>query len=168
MTTEPPKRRWFQFRLRTLLIVVLVLSMPLSWFAWRMERARRQRAAVEAIEQVGGYVGYNAYPIPPPGMVRVVPTPKPSWLRNLLGIDFFENVVYVFLPNGDASDFDLEQFKGLPNLRELRFKDPPVSVDELEHLREIEGLQILGLPQDVTSADVERLQEALPNCKIDY
>ena len=33
MTTTPPKRRrWLQFRLRALLIAVLVLSVPLQWF----------------------------------------------------------------------------------------------------------------------------------------
>ena len=48
-----PKRRFLQFRLRTLLIAVLVLSLPLSWFAVKMERARRQREAVEVIERLG-------------------------------------------------------------------------------------------------------------------
>ena len=55
MENERPKRRkWFQFRLRTLLIVVLVLSLPLSWFAWRMDRARRQWETLEEIERLGG------------------------------------------------------------------------------------------------------------------
>ena len=59
MTNDHPNRRWFQFRLRTLLIVVLVLSLPLSWFAVRMERARRQRAAVEAVSELGAIVYYD-------------------------------------------------------------------------------------------------------------
>lgn len=46
--------RWFQFRLRTLLVAILLLSLPLSWFGWRLEEARRQRKAVEAIRQMGG------------------------------------------------------------------------------------------------------------------
>jgi len=32
------------------LLAVLVISLPLSWFAVRMNKARKQRAAVEAIE----------------------------------------------------------------------------------------------------------------------
>lgn len=60
MTDESPKRRrWFQFRLRTLLIAALVLSLPLSWFAWRMEKAKRQREAVQAIEKLGGEAYYD-------------------------------------------------------------------------------------------------------------
>jgi hypothetical protein len=49
-----PKRRWFQFGLRTLLIAFLVLSLPFSWFAVRMESTRKQREAVEAIRKAGG------------------------------------------------------------------------------------------------------------------
>ncbi len=37
--SDQKRRRWLQFRLRTLLIAILVLSLPLSWFAARMERA---------------------------------------------------------------------------------------------------------------------------------
>jgi hypothetical protein len=53
----PKRRRWLQFRLRTLLIAVLVLSLPLSWFAVRRERARRQRATIESL---GGRVSYDS------------------------------------------------------------------------------------------------------------
>ena len=59
MTAQAKRRRWFQFRLRTLLTAVLVLSLPLSCFAVRMDRARRQREAVEAIKHIGGEVWYD-------------------------------------------------------------------------------------------------------------
>lgn len=50
MTENAPKLRWFQFRLRTLLVAVLVLSLPLSWFTVRMERRRRQQNVVATID----------------------------------------------------------------------------------------------------------------------
>lgn len=53
MTDERP--RYFQFRVRTLILSVLVLSLPLSCLAVVVDRARRQREAVEAIEQLGGW-----------------------------------------------------------------------------------------------------------------
>jgi hypothetical protein len=57
MTTDSTKRRrWFQFRLRTLLIVVFMLSLPLSWFAVEMDRARRLRETREAVYSLGGRV----------------------------------------------------------------------------------------------------------------
>jgi hypothetical protein len=33
-----PRRRWFRFSLRTLLIVVTVLAIPLGWVGWRLGR----------------------------------------------------------------------------------------------------------------------------------
>jgi hypothetical protein len=42
-------RRRFQFSFRALLLFVVALSVPLGWFAWESERARRQREAVEAM-----------------------------------------------------------------------------------------------------------------------
>jgi len=54
-----PKRHWNQFSLRTLLVFVLVLSVPLGWFAMTMQRARRQREAVEGIRELYGDVSYD-------------------------------------------------------------------------------------------------------------
>ena len=56
-TNEPPKRRrWFQFRLRTLLIAILLLSLPLSWFAVRLNKVRKQELTIKEIYRLGGVV----------------------------------------------------------------------------------------------------------------
>jgi hypothetical protein len=52
-------RRRFQFSFRSLLVFVVAVSVPLGWFAWEMEEARRQREAAEAIRKVGGIVWYD-------------------------------------------------------------------------------------------------------------
>ena len=49
------RRRWFQFSIRTVLVVVTVLCVALS--LWVVP-AERQRRAVEAIEKRGGIVFY--------------------------------------------------------------------------------------------------------------
>ena len=59
MTEERPKRRWYQFSLKTLLVTVLMMSLAFSWFAAKRNKARKQREAVEAIEKLGGWVGYE-------------------------------------------------------------------------------------------------------------
>ena len=47
MTDNPtPKRRWFRFSLRTLLIVVVLLSLPLGWVGIVAERTWQQKRAV--------------------------------------------------------------------------------------------------------------------------
>ncbi len=49
-------RRRFQFSFRSLLVFVVAVSVPLGWFAWQMDRARRQREAVTRILELGGTV----------------------------------------------------------------------------------------------------------------
>ena len=55
---EPPKRqrRWFQFGLRTLLILVFLLCVGMRWTT---AKADRRKAAVEAIRKDGGLVWYD-------------------------------------------------------------------------------------------------------------
>ena len=46
-TTAPispkPRRPWLQFRLRTMLVIVLVFGCGMGWFAYKLKQARRQR-----------------------------------------------------------------------------------------------------------------------------
>jgi hypothetical protein len=46
--TEPPKRRRFQFRLRTLLIGVTLLAVPLGYVGWQVKIVRERRLQIEA------------------------------------------------------------------------------------------------------------------------
>jgi hypothetical protein len=41
-----PKLRWFRFSLRTLFVVVVVLSMPLSWLGWNWQIVRERRDCI--------------------------------------------------------------------------------------------------------------------------
>ena len=63
MQSEPPKadppkgkRRWFQFSLRTLLVVVLLAGVGARQL---VTKAHRQKAAVETILRDGGTVHYD-------------------------------------------------------------------------------------------------------------
>ena len=64
MNSSPkPNRRWYQFSLRALLIVMFVSCMVFAWIGVRLQRARENRdrvtaveAAVAAIENLGGVV----------------------------------------------------------------------------------------------------------------
>jgi hypothetical protein len=55
-----PRRRWFRFSLRTLLIVITVLSLPLGWIGWRLQQVRRERATVVWVQKMGGQVKFHA------------------------------------------------------------------------------------------------------------
>ena len=50
--THKPRLRWFQFRLRSLFIVMLLACIGMSWVGVKMQRARRQKETVEADTEV--------------------------------------------------------------------------------------------------------------------
>ena len=54
--TSTPRRRWYQFRLRTLLILMLVISCGLGWFAYHLQLARNRERAVAECSAAGVYV----------------------------------------------------------------------------------------------------------------
>ena len=43
---EKPRRRWWQFRLRTLLVAVVVLSIPLAWIGYSLNWIRERNIAI--------------------------------------------------------------------------------------------------------------------------
>ena len=47
-------RRRFQFSIKSLLVVVIVVALPCSWLAVEMKKARSQREAIKTIENVLG------------------------------------------------------------------------------------------------------------------
>jgi hypothetical protein len=103
------RRRWLQFSLRGFLVV---LTAGCIFSGWAVDRAQKQRAAVEAIEAVGGVVLYDwqgdiaSWDLSPPQSrysnwggrpgIRVAPmdaTPStPAWLRQHLGEHLFQEV----------------------------------------------------------------------------
>lgn len=163
-----PRRRW-QFSLRTVLVVTLLLSV---WLGIKANHAHRQRRAVEAIRDLGGTVVYD-YQVSErtlnfAGSSEVVATvdlerePKPSWLRDVLGDDWFDEVHYV-IARGEvmiagarfARDFPsdlarrgpalLEQVANLSSLRRLVATDRLATDDALAHLRALPHLKHLDL-----------------------
>ncbi len=118
--TPLPRRRWFQYSLRTLMLFVLLWSLACSWVAVRMQRARRQHAAVEAIRLAGGWAHYdydneeeqNPFAIPS----ELPEPPGPRWVRKWLGDDVFTKVVSAKL----MGDVSLDLVQDLPGLQELQ------------------------------------------------
>jgi len=176
----------FQFSIRSLLVLAVVVALPCSWLAVEMQQAERQREAVVAIEKRSGTVMWDDEE-----------WACPTWLRRLLGDDFFNSVVGVSFfdtRNGDAElEQLLEHLKGLDQLHKLDLDNTPVSDAGLEHVKTLGQLQELdlhltqvtdaglkhlkGLNQlrelrlvntKVTDAAVKTLRQALPNCRISH
>jgi hypothetical protein len=102
---KPPARSWrfvLRFSLRTFMGGVTLFCILL---AWQLHRARQQKEAVGAIKTAGGWVHYD-YQRPDSLTNNFDPlaTPwEPPWLLDLLGIDFFHDVVEVNMVYNDDS-----------------------------------------------------------------
>ena len=74
MTADPTKskRRWFQFRLRALLIAVAVVAVPMAWVGWQLDWIRERRWVLDGKHNlVERYVRsddtYGGLPVKAPG-----------------------------------------------------------------------------------------------------
>ena len=145
-TTDPtPKRRWYRFSLRTLLIVLVLLSLLLGWFALKIRQAQRQRQVVEAIQKAGGWVRYDFEVDESGAPIGGEKWPGLAWLRKLFGEDLLGDVDTVGSFGSEVSDVLLEQFKGLADLKRLHLTGVPVTDAGIEHLKGLTNLQVLDL-----------------------
>ena len=141
MTSEPTKpkpRRWLQFSLRTFFVLVTVFCV---WLGWTVHRANEQRKAVEWVREMGGDVAYG-YQRDEAGIPIVdAKPPGPKWLRQLLGVDYFQEVTVVDLKTTPVSD--LTPLAGLKNLELLWLNGTQVS--DLTPLAKLTSLEFLSL-----------------------
>ncbi len=143
-----PSRRWYQFTLRTLLIVVTLVGCGFAWFGLKVRESHRQEAAVAAIERLGGRVFYDAEP-PGSGLVRA-----------LLGDEFFRNVRQVDLEIYAVDDADLEHLHGLTRLTRLEIDGTQITDAGLVHLKALTRLEFLDLNNtSISDAGLKQLHE---------
>ena len=147
MTIDPTakvnqKLRWYQFSLRTLLIVVTLFAFLCSWFAVKMQQAEKQRKAVEAIVKAGGEVRCEPSVGCTPGFhfCRVY-EPTPTWLRKILGNDFFDNVNIISFRGTDATDANLVCLKDLQHLHTLDLGYNKITDDGMAIIKDLQNLQ---------------------------
>ncbi len=143
VTTNSPKprRRWFQYKLRSLLILMLLLGAAMSWLAAKRNQAQRQRLAAEAIVSHGGDIVYDYQLIWLSGKHEPKWNPNaepsgPSWLRRLFGEDVFAGVVRARIVN----DSDIDSLQYFPELERLELAAP---LDDASHLNRLAGLKRL-------------------------
>jgi hypothetical protein len=183
----------FQYSLRSLLLLVVAVAIPCSWFATEMQQATKQHEAVQAIETVGRAVRYDFETWDPfrDPFAAPVELPYPAWLRKLLGDDFCASIRFANLANTQITDAGLVHLQGLSQLQGLDLSGTKVTDAGLAHLQGLRKLEVLllintqvtdaglmhlqGLSRlqevdlrhtQVTDRGVKSLQEALPNCTI--
>jgi hypothetical protein len=164
-----PWRLGLRFSLRTFLIGITVFCIVL---AWRLHRAKEQRAAAAAIQAAGGWAYYD-YQFTDPKSLDIDPQARPwepDWLLKLVGIDFFHDVVSVNLVYNDDGPKRLDNNKRptniaphlshFPRLRFLLMSGAWVDDAGMAEVGQLRGLEVLYQwdGQHITDAGAEHLR----------
>ena len=154
--TPKPKRRWFQYSLRTLFVAIAVLGV---WLAMVTSAARRQQSIVARLSKLNANVAYEfQFDAKGDWDFDAVP-PGPKWLREMVGQDYFSDVVYVDCGNGNLGDAGSQLLRGLKRLRKLHISNAPLTDAGLQPLRELKELKTLDLiGAHITDAGLECLE----------
>jgi len=159
----PRKRRWFQFRLRTLLIATMAIAVGCAWLSSRMAAKRRERVAVETLRKNGWAVTYD-YQLAADGKYDATRQPPiPDWLGKVLGDDFFCDPSSLFAEIGDDSELDevkdaLRQMHTVKTFRvcgSSSVTDRGLSV--ITDLTQLESLEFIA-SSGITDASIPRLK----------
>lgn len=150
-----PGRRWFQFSLRALLLLMTGFGI---WFGIRMDRARRQERAVGVLRECGDIFyesQFNHRSLK--SLTKKTKPWRPKWLRSIVGDDFFDRVYAAYLFRS-PSDEDLKYLRDLPDIETLIISSPQVTGKGIEHLRALPCLKELYLNCDkMTDTDLAHL-----------
>lgn len=106
-TAPKPHRRWLQFSLRTVLLVITAAS---GWLAWQAYRAQQQAVAVAALRELRGHATSK---------VR-----NPDWLWRLFGERLGRTTVRVEL-DSDQVAAAIPHLKAFPDLEEVQIASWP-------------------------------------------
>lgn len=138
--TTTPKRRWYQFSLKAMLVVMTLVCFAGGFVAYEQQKARAQKAVVEAIEKLGGTVVYDQE-------VSV----RSATMRQILGDETYGNLVTITFADTQVTDgiaffdADLVPIAGLNRLTHLDLDNTQVTDAGLVHLARLTKLKVLSL-----------------------
>jgi hypothetical protein len=153
------RRRRLQFSLRTLLVLVLLASLPLGWLSARLRYKQREEKIAKELYESGTLVFYDYF------FTEKWEPGGPKWLRDVLGEKFFAKAVGAICY--DAGRDQLALLDDLSDLQYLDLSYTGVDDGDLHLVAPLTGLRILSLyGTKVTPAGVGKLRGALPDCRI--
>jgi hypothetical protein len=148
---RPGRRRWFQYGIRSLLLLMLACGLLFAYAAHVRREQERERPAIAAVEEIGGTCETAAR--------------GPAWVRWLAGEKATTRVVSVDLTHGitasgigpdgvcisinplrqSVTDDWLAKLEGLKQLETLSLSGNPITGEGLSKLRHFPRLKVLDL-----------------------
>jgi hypothetical protein len=150
---RPDKRtlRWFQFRLRTLLLLIALTAIGLMGWQTYLAPYYVQRQTMRLIDKLGG---------------RYQTSAPDQWQRRLFG-DNFENLTFVDLSDCDDPAIYLKQVAVLPRVTTLVVGGERFTDDHLRRLHRTRSLRALVLDTtSVTDEAIAATAAILPDLQI--
>ncbi len=188
---DKPKRRRYQFSLRSLFVLTTLVAIACSWYiglyAVERQKTAKIRAAVAEITKLGGEASYShnrqddvfhlIVQTTDTGLVHLKGLTKLNGLdlshtpitdAGLVHLKGLTNLNKLYLHLTPITDAGLVHLKRLTKLQSLDLSYTRITDAGLEHLKGLTNLEQLNLRDtQVTDEGVKKLQEALPSCKID-
>jgi hypothetical protein len=149
------RRRPFQFTLRTLFVVTLVVAVLLALRAQRVSRFRQAKAAVYA---VGGscFAG-----------VRTDDRLPPKWAWDVFGNEMFSEVTRLELAGTQVDDQWVRHVDNMPQVSMINLENTRVTNAALTPLAKLKYLRHLNVRNTrVTTDGIRKFQQARPDCVI--
>lgn len=169
IASSTTRLRWYQYRLRTLFVLMLVFSLPCSWLGMRIRKAQRQERALSILVGVSSSdfwtMQYDYQLDPSGGSIPNASPPVPPWLRRLFGDAFFFNVAMLSFREADFKEEQLACLADLPGLRQLAIVESHIDDADFKYvgrLKELEELQLSGTT--VTDVGLQHVAN-LPNLR---
>jgi Leucine-rich repeat (LRR) protein len=163
-----PATRWFQFRLRTLLLGFLFLAViPGGYVAYQRADARRQKAAAEKLSALGAEIyarpnRLHSLLVPgAPGDVVGLAMRNRMRVddRNLAPLADLSELVWIDLQATSVTDAGLVHLSGLKKLERLRLDETQISDAGLARLAGLANLRVLNLSEtQITDAGLAHLK----------
>ena len=151
---RPRKRRWTQFGVGTLLLIVAAFAI---WFGRASYLARQQLQEIHLIKELGGTIVFDhAYE----GSDE---SSAPEWLRQFLGEEYFRRVRGVAIVSEDFTDDHLAELARLGDLKVLRFHSSKITDEGVRWLRSCDQLESLEIQwasiTDAAMAEIGNLKK---------
>ncbi|MCE9546806.1 MAG: hypothetical protein K8T25_15105 [Planctomycetia bacterium] len=163
------RRKYLRYSLRTLLVIVTMISIACAIFAPRLYRARRQAAAISVITRKGGKIGYDfEVPVAPHPPGDGYPLPASDFMIRWVGIDFFADVDFLSFNFGsDFGDQNLSNVLALNGLREADICYSRLTEKSLDSFAKIRTLESLCVPRAFSPDAIQRFRKARPDVRVD-
>jgi hypothetical protein len=173
LATNPSRRRWFQYRLRMLFVVMTSTAIICGVLRTAWERAEKERNAAEELRKLGASTddwpgwqeivfGHNYAPVVEVDIYTVQQLGAASgFLKDLPHLEHLD------LSGTQATDHDVKSLRDLSVILSLDLSGTRITDAGLKDISQLRRLQFLTITgTGVTEHGAEELARTLPNCKI--